>query len=104
MLAMNETILWLLYFASGVVAFVAAYRLNWRITTASVAGAAVTLAGWLLLYRATVEEKRPNWARLDLSLNLAFALIFAAAGAALATLLVSRTDHSRSSERDPGPR
>jgi hypothetical protein len=43
-----------------------------------------------LLFRFTEEEKRPNWIKLDLSLNLSFGLIFAASGAALGWWLLSR--------------
>jgi hypothetical protein len=53
-------------------------------------GGLITLIGWLLLVRFTEVEKRPDWVRLDVSLNLSFGLIFAASGAALHWRLLSR--------------
>ena len=50
----------------------------------------LTGAGWALLYRLTEEEKRPDWVRLDLSLNVTFGLIFAGIGAALGWWLQTR--------------
>jgi hypothetical protein len=43
------------------------------------------------------EDDRPNWWRLDLSLNLSFAIIFAACGAAAAFALQYRS--SRGEDR-----
>ncbi|HEY0627742.1 MAG TPA: hypothetical protein VGD23_00270 [Sphingomicrobium sp.] len=65
-------------------AFAAVYYWRWPIVLAVVIGAAVTGAGWGLLYRLAAEDKRPDWFMLDLSLNLTFGLIFAVFGAALA--------------------
>ncbi len=92
---MNETLLWLVYAVSGGVAFATIYYRRWRVWHAVVSGGLLTLIGWLLLFRFTDEEKRPDWVRLDLSLNLSFGLIFAALGAAIAWRLLAR-----SSERD----
>jgi peptidoglycan/LPS O-acetylase OafA/YrhL len=89
---LNETLLWLLYCVSGLVAFAAIHYGRWRMTFAVLAGGLVTGAGWALLYHLTDEEKRPHWLRLDLSLNLSFGLIFAVLGAALAWRLRSRQD------------
>ena len=87
---MNETLLWLLYCVSGVLAFAATYRLRWRIFVAVVTGGLITAIGWLLIFYFTDEEKRPQWIRLDLSLNLTFGLMFAAAGAFIGQRLLSR--------------
>jgi hypothetical protein len=53
--------------------------------------------GWLLLYFTIAEEDRPNWWRVHLSLNLSFAIIFAACGAAAAFALQYRS--SRGEDR-----
>ena len=87
---MNETLLWLLYLVSAVVAFVTVQKLGWRLVPSMFAGTLVTVLGWLVIYLLTVEDKRPDFWRLDLSLNASFALIFAGAGAALAFAMKSR--------------
>ena len=89
---MNETLLWLLYLVSAVVAFAAVHRLGWRIVPSILAGALVTSIGWGLLYLVTAEDKRPAFWRLDLSLNVSFAVIFAGAGAAAAFALSRPSD------------
>ena len=81
---MNETLLWLLYVISGGIAFATIYYWRWRIALAVLTGGLVTTIGWLLIFRFTDEEKRPDWVRLDFSLNVTFGLIFAAAGAVIA--------------------
>ena len=87
---MNETLLWLLYCVGAGVAFAAVYYRRWHIGLAILAGGLLTGPGWALLYQLTDEEKRPDWVRLDLALNLAFALIFAAVGALFAKWLLTR--------------
>jgi hypothetical protein len=87
---LNETLLWLLYAVSGGAAFAAIYYRRWRISLAVLTGGLITVIGWLLLFRFTDAERRPDWIRLDLSLNLSFGLIFAALGAALGWRLLSR--------------
>ena len=87
---MNETLLWLLYLVSAAVAFLAVQKLGWRLVPSMLAGTLVTVLGWLLIYLLTAEDKRPDFWRLDLSLNASFALIFAGAGAALAFAMKSR--------------
>ena len=87
---MNETLLWLLYLVSAVVAFLAVQKLGWRIVPAMLAGTLVTVLGWLPIFLLTAEDKRPAFWHVDLSLNASFALIFAGAGAALAFALKSR--------------
>jgi hypothetical protein len=87
---LNETLLWLLYCVSGGLAFAAIYYWRWRIVLAVLAGGLVTTIGWLLIFRFTEEQKRPDWLRLDLSLNLTFGLIFTAMGAGLGWWLSSR--------------
>ena len=87
---MNETLLWLLYLVSAVVGFLAVHRLGWRLVPSILAGTLVTVLGWVPIFLLTAEDKRPPFWRLDLSLNASFALIFAAAGAALAFAMKDR--------------
>jgi uncharacterized membrane protein len=87
---LNETLLWLLYLVSAAVAFLAVQKLGWRLVPSMLAGTLVTVLGWLVIYLLTAEDKRPDFWRLDLSLNASFALIFAGAGAALAFAMKSR--------------
>ena len=87
---MNETLLWLLYFLSGAAAFAIIFFQRWPITAAMLIGTSVTIAGWAFLYLLAAEDSRPEWWKLDLSLNACFGLIFAAAGAALAHVLLLR--------------
>ena len=87
---MNETLLWLLYLVSAAVAFYTVQKLGWRLVPSMLAGTLVTVLGWLMIYLLTAEDKRPDFWRLDLSLNASFALIFAGAGAALAFAMKSR--------------
>ena len=87
---MNETLLWLLYCASACLAFAAVHYWRWHAVWAIVSGGLVTLIGWLLMFRFTDEEKRPDWIKLDVALNVTFALIFATFGAALALWLLKR--------------
>ena len=94
---MNETILWLLYVFGAAVAYAAVQKLGWRIVPSTIAGCVPTLLGWLVLYALTAKDDRPNWWRVDLSLNLSFALIFAACGAAVAFAMQYRS--SRGADR-----
>lgn len=87
---MSETLLWLLYCISGGLAFAATYYWRWRIPMTVLAGGLLTIIGWLLIFRFTDEEKRPDWVRLDLSLNLTFGLTFTAVGVTLGWWLLSR--------------
>jgi hypothetical protein len=91
-LDLNETLLWLLYSVSGLLAFALVYRWRSRIGLAILACGLLTATGWALLFQLTEEEKRPDWVRLDLSLSLTFGLIFAACGAMLARRLLARRD------------
>jgi hypothetical protein len=88
---LSETILWLLYVVGAAAAFAAVHKLDWRIVPSMIAGTIPTLLGWVLIYLLTAEDKRPAWWRVDLSLNLSLALIFAACGAALAFALNYRS-------------
>ena len=87
---MNEALLWLLYGVSGVLAFAAVFYWRWHIALAIISGGLVSTIGWLLIFRFTDEETRPDWIKLDLSLSVTFALIFAVFGAALGTWLHKR--------------
>ena len=88
---MNETILWLLYVVGAVAAYAAVQRLLWRIVPSTIAGCVPTLLGWAVLYFLTARDDRPAFWRVDLSLNLSFALIFAACGAAVAFAMEHRS-------------
>jgi hypothetical protein len=94
---LNETILWLLYVVSAAVSFAAVYKLDWRIVPSTIVGTFPTLIGWGALYFLTTEDDRPAWWRVDLSLNLSFALIFAVCGAAAALAIQYRS--SRGEDR-----
>ena len=87
---MNETLLWLLYLVSAVVGFLTVQRLGWRLVPAMLVGTLVSIVGWALLFLLTSQDKRPEFWRLDLSLNASFALIFAGAGAAIAFAMKDR--------------
>ena len=91
---MNETLLWFVYLISGGLAFAATYYWRWPIVLAVLGGGLITALGWLLIFRFTEEEKRPDWIRLDLSLNLSFGFIFAGIGAALGWWLLTRHDRA----------
>jgi hypothetical protein len=82
--------LWLLYLLGAAMAFSLIHRRGWRIVPSMFAAAVPTLLGWLIIYLTLAEEDRPTWWRLDLSLNLSFAIIFAAVGAAVAFAMRSR--------------
>jgi len=94
---LTDGVLWLLNCVGGVVALALVLRRGWRIVPATLVGAVPTLIGWLVLYFTMAEDDRPNWWRLDLSLNLSFAIIFAACGAAAAFALQYRS--SRGEDR-----
>ena len=89
---MNETLLWLFHAASGGAAFAAVYYGRWRIALAVLTGILITAIGWLLIFRVPDEAKRPDWVRLDLSLNLSIGLILAVLGAALGRWMLSRNE------------
>ena len=87
---MNETLLWLAYGVGGGLSFAAVYYWRWHIAWAVISGGLITAISWVLLFRFTAEEKRPDWLKLDLSLNITFGLIFAAFGAGLAWWLLKQ--------------
>ena len=87
---MSETLLWLLYLLGAALAFGLVARLDFRIAPAMIAGTLVTALGWTALYFATAAEQRPPFWRVDLSLNLSFALIFAGVGAAVGQYVLWR--------------
>jgi hypothetical protein len=80
---LNETLLWLAYLVSAVAAYLLVVKLGWRIVPSILAGAFVSVAAWGLLYLLTAEDLRPSFWRVDLSLSISFAVIFAGAGAAI---------------------
>jgi len=87
---LSETLLWLFYLLGAGAAFLAVQRGGLRLVPAILAGTSVTIAGWVLLYALAAGDARPAYWQVDLSLNASFALIFAAAGAALAFAIKSR--------------
>jgi hypothetical protein len=97
---LNETILWLLYVVGAAAAFAAVYRLGWKIVPSTLGGTAIATLDWALLYFTTDEDKRPPFWKLDLSMNVSFAMIFAALGAALAYYILGRNAVRRESPRD----
>ena len=97
---MNETILWLLYLVGAAAAFAAVYRLGWKIVPATLGGTAIATLGWALLYFSTEADKRPPFWKVDLSMHVSFAVIFAAVGAAIAFALLSRNAVRREPPRD----
>jgi uncharacterized RDD family membrane protein YckC len=80
---LNETVLWLAYLASALTAFLLVVKLGRRIVPSILAGAFISLVAWGLLYLFTAEDLRPSFWRVDLSLSVSFAVIFAGAGAAI---------------------
>ena len=88
---MTESVLWLLYIIGAVIALALVLRRRWRIVPSTLVGMIPTLLGWLAIYFTMAREDRPKWWRVDLSLNLSFALIFAACGAAAAMALQYRS-------------
>ena len=89
----------MLYLVGAVVAYAAVQRFGWRIVPSTLSGCVPTLIGWCFLYLLTSEDDRPSFWRVDLSLNLSFALIFAACGAAVALAMQYRS--SRDDDRLP---
>ena len=87
---MSENLVWLLYVLSAAFAFAAVYRWRWRVTLAMLTPAAATTALWAMAVWLGSEEDEPAWFTVDLTLNASFALIFAAAGAALGFWLRER--------------
>ena len=87
---MTDSVLWLLYIIGAVVALALVLRRRWRIVPSTFVGMIPTLLGWLAIYLTMAQEDRPKWWRVDLSLNLSFALIFAACGAAFGMFTLSR--------------
>ena len=79
---MSDSVLWLLYIIGAVIALALVLRRRWRIVPSTLVGMIPTLLGWLAIYFTMAQEDRPKWWRVDLSLNLSLALIFAACGAA----------------------
>jgi len=91
---LNETLLWILYCVSGVLAFAVVYKGRLPVGLGVLAAVLATGAGWALLYQLTDVEKRPAWVQLDLSLNLTFGLIFGVFAVALAKWLLKRRETS----------
>jgi hypothetical protein len=87
---LNETLLWLAYLASALAAYLLVAKLRWRIVPSILTGAFVSVIAWGILYLFTAEDLRPSFWRVDLSLNVSFAVIFAGAGAALGFAVAGR--------------
>jgi hypothetical protein len=88
---LTESVLWLLYIIGAVIALALVLRGRWRIIPSTLVGTIPTLLGWLAIYFTMAQEDRPPFWRVDLSLNLSFALIFAACGAAVALAVQNRS-------------
>jgi hypothetical protein len=95
---MNETLLWLLYVIGAGLAFGAVRCLRWPISLAMLAPSVLGTAIWYLAVELGKEENEPAWINVDLALNFSFFLIFAAAGAALAQVVLLR-EARRSGEK-----
>jgi hypothetical protein len=87
---LNETLLWLAYLLSGITACLLVLRLGWRNVPSILAGAVVSIVAWGLIYLFTAEGLRPSFWRVDLSLSVSFAVIFAGAGAAIGFAMKGR--------------
>ena len=87
---MNETLLWLSYLVSAVIALLTVSKLGWRIVPSMLAGTLFSAVVWGLIYLFTAEDLRPAFWRVDFSLSACFALIFAGAGAAIGFAMRSR--------------
>lgn len=80
---MTNTLLWLVYVVSGVVAFILVYRQRWRLFTSMLAGTGVGILLSLLVLVAFPKDANP-WFQVELAMNGSLSLIFAGAGAAIA--------------------
>jgi hypothetical protein len=80
---LNETLVWLAYLIGGGIAFGLVYAQGWRITLATLAGGAIALAIWGLIFATTSSDERSPWLQVELALNGSLSLIFAGAGAAI---------------------
>ena len=88
---MSETLVWLIYLASGAIAFALVRVRGWRITPAIVSGTVISLVLlWLPLHLITPRDETNYWFQVELALNATFCVIFAGAGAAIAYALKSR--------------
>lgn len=99
---MNEYLLWLLYLVGAAFAFAAVRLRGWRLTLAMLVPAVVGTFAWYLAIELGKEKNEPQWMNVDLALNFSFFLIFAAAGAALAFYLNSRSPRFEPNETDAG--
>lgn len=88
---MNETLLWLLYLVGAAGAFWAVRYRKLPLTVAMLGPAVLGTAIWYIAVELGKEENEPAWINVDLGLNFSFFLIFAAAGAAVAFYLNSRS-------------
>lgn len=84
---MTDTLLWVAYLLSAGAAFHAVRTRRWPIVPASLAGALLTVIVWAILVLVAKPDARPPFLGVDLGLNASFGVIFAAAGAALATFM-----------------
>ena len=87
---MSDTIVWLGYLIGAAIAFWTVYSQGWKVTPATIVGGLVGLAIWAVTYLATSTDERSVWLQVEVALNGSLSLIFAAAGAAVATALKHR--------------
>jgi hypothetical protein len=97
---LSETLVWLLYFIAGGLAFAAVFHLRWRIVTAMVLPTVFVTVVYYLLIELGKEENEPSWINVDLALNASFALIFAGAGAALGMYVLMKKGRPERSDED----
>ncbi len=87
---MSDALIWLGYLIGAGISFVLVYSQDWKVTLATLAGGAVALAIWGVIFGTTSSDDRSPWLQVEMALNGSLALIFAAAGAAVALALKHR--------------
>ena len=99
---MNETLLWLLYLVGAGAAFSLVRYRRWPITGSTLLPSVVGTLIYYLAVELGKERNEPAWINVDLALNFSFFLIFAAAGAAIALFLNSRSSPGSAAPEEPG--
>jgi hypothetical protein len=87
---LSDTLIWVGYLIGAGIAFFLVHSQGWKITPATIVGAAVALAVWAVVFATTSTDERSPWLQVELGLNGSLSLIFAAAGAAVALALAHR--------------
>lgn len=84
---MSNTLLWLIYLISGVIAFVLVYKQRWSLVPSMLAATAAGVLLSLLVMLAVPKEEASGWFQVELAMNGSLSLIFAGVGAAIAYAL-----------------